>query len=206
MDKSEPKSLMFACARICVEVDLEKGLPKSIILSIDGWNHLQTMDYEQIPFKCKYFHEYGHFAKSCPKKPKKPISDSPQDEGLNVASGKKTTKSLKQLHIPSKSAPENWFEVLQVETQEIETQEENPKAVHRQEDETPVVVPSHQEKEVHEEVMVQPQEMREAVEKSEGSVTRSRAKACSEEATDTSTKEQEPLSREGRKSNKAIRE
>ena len=95
VDKSEPKAPMFSCAQICVEVDLEKGLPKSIILSIDGWNHLQTVDYEQIPFKCKYCHEYGHFAKSCPKKPEKPILDSLQDEGWNVASGKKTTKSLK---------------------------------------------------------------------------------------------------------------
>ena len=95
VDKYEPKPPMFSCARICIEVDLEKGLPKSIILSIDGWNHLQTVDYEQIPFKCKYCHEYGHFAKSCPKKPEKPISDLPQDEGWNVASRKKTSKSLK---------------------------------------------------------------------------------------------------------------
>ena len=57
VDKSEPKALMFSCAPICVEVDIEKKFPESINLSIDGWNHLQTMDYEQIPFKCKYFHE-----------------------------------------------------------------------------------------------------------------------------------------------------
>ena len=54
--------------------------------------------------------------------------------------------------------------------------------------------------------MAQPQERKEAVANSEGSVTRSRAKACSEEATDTSAEEREPLSRKGRKSNKAIRE
>ena len=40
----------------------------------------------------------------------------------------------------------------------------------------------------------------------EGSVTRSRAKVILEEITDTSIEEQEPLSRKGRKSNKAIRE
>ena len=27
IDKSEPKAPMFACARICVKFDLEKGLP-----------------------------------------------------------------------------------------------------------------------------------------------------------------------------------
>ena len=36
VDKSEPKAPMFSCTRICVEVDLEKGLPESINLSIDG--------------------------------------------------------------------------------------------------------------------------------------------------------------------------
>ena len=51
IDKLELKSPMFSCARICVEVDLEKGLPEAINLSIDGWNHLQTVDYEKIPFK-----------------------------------------------------------------------------------------------------------------------------------------------------------
>ena len=54
--------------------------------------------------------------------------------------------------------------------------------------------------------MVQPQERKEVVANSKGSVTRSREKACSEEAIDTSTEEQEPLSRKGRKSNKSIRE
>ena len=40
----------------------------------------------------------------------------------------------------------------------------------------------------------------------EGSITRSREKSSSEEIIDTSIEEQEPLSRKGRKSNKAIRE
>ena len=117
MDKFELKAPMFSCARICVEVDLEKGLPKSINLSIDGWNHLQTVDYEQIPFKCKYCHEYGHFAKSCPKKPDKSNSEGLQEEGWNVVSGKKTAKNTttKQPHILSKSASENRFEALQTE-------------------------------------------------------------------------------------------
>ena len=41
---------------------------------------------------------------------------------------------------------------------------------------------------------------------SKGSVTCSRAKACSEESTDNSIEEQEPHSRKGRKSNKTLRE
>jgi hypothetical protein len=50
-----------------VEVDLEKGLPKDLQINLDGWSHHQALDYEHIPFKCFYFHAYGHFAKSYPK-------------------------------------------------------------------------------------------------------------------------------------------
>ena len=33
----EPKSSMFACARVFVEVDLEKGILGDIILTPDDW-------------------------------------------------------------------------------------------------------------------------------------------------------------------------
>jgi len=58
---------MQACARIYVEVDLGKGLPEAIKLKVDDWVHIQQLDYEQIPFKCKICHEYGHFANRCTK-------------------------------------------------------------------------------------------------------------------------------------------
>ena len=40
IDKLEPKAPMFSCVRNCVKVNLEKGLPEAINLSIDGWNHM----------------------------------------------------------------------------------------------------------------------------------------------------------------------
>jgi len=58
---------MQACACICVEVDLGKGLPKAIKLKVDDWMHIQQLYYKQIPFKCKVCHEYGHFANRCSK-------------------------------------------------------------------------------------------------------------------------------------------
>jgi hypothetical protein len=67
LDSVEPKGDQFTCARICVEVNLEKGLPEAIKLSLGEWCHIQELDYEQIPFKCLRCHAYGHFAKSCPK-------------------------------------------------------------------------------------------------------------------------------------------
>ena len=212
---------MFSCARIYVEVDLEKGLPESIMLSIDGWNHLQIVDYEQIPFKCKYCHEYGHFAKSCPKKPEKPISDSPPSEGWNVASGKRAAKPSKQQIPTSKSPPENRFEVLETETQEAENQEENPEMEHQLNSEPQVIVPTNQEQEGREEGSEVPLnqgketqeegpgnsgERKDKATTSEGSITRSRARTSTKENIDTSIEEQEPLSRKGRKSNKIIKE
>ena len=58
---------MHACARICVEVDLAKVLPEAIKIKVDQWTHIQQLNYEQIPFKCKVCHEYGHFANRCTK-------------------------------------------------------------------------------------------------------------------------------------------
>ena len=50
-----------------MEVDLEKGLPEEVNLFMDGCEYLQKFDYEQLPFKCRKCHEYGHFIKSFPK-------------------------------------------------------------------------------------------------------------------------------------------
>jgi len=52
---------MFAYAWICVEVDLEKGLPKAIKLKMNDRTHVQKIDYEKFTFKCKICHNYGHF-------------------------------------------------------------------------------------------------------------------------------------------------
>ena len=67
IDRVERKD-QYSCARICVEVDLETGVPEAIKLNVAGWSHIQELDYEQIPFKCHHFHGYGHFAQNCKKK------------------------------------------------------------------------------------------------------------------------------------------
>ena len=65
IDRCQPKENMHACARICVKVDLARGVPEAIKIKVDEWMHIQQLDYEQIPFKCKVCHEYGHFANRC---------------------------------------------------------------------------------------------------------------------------------------------
>ena len=61
IDRVERKD-QYSCAKICVEVDLEIGLPKAIKLIVAEWSYIQELDYDQIPFKCWFYHGYGHFA------------------------------------------------------------------------------------------------------------------------------------------------
>jgi hypothetical protein len=65
-----------------VEVDLEKGLPEAIKLKLDDSTHIQKLDYEKLPFKCKSCQEYGHFAKNYPsnKQPQE-VDATQQEEG-----------------------------------------------------------------------------------------------------------------------------
>ena len=50
IDIASPKD-QYACARICVEVDLEAGLLEAIKLTVGTWYYFQKLDYEQLPFK-----------------------------------------------------------------------------------------------------------------------------------------------------------
>jgi hypothetical protein len=70
IDRANNKD-QYDCARICVEVDLEVGLPEAIKINVGSWSHIQKLDYEQLSFKCRGCHEYGHFARNCPKKVRK---------------------------------------------------------------------------------------------------------------------------------------
>ena len=45
IDRTDPKD-QYSCARICVEVDLEVGLPEEIKLKVGDWQHFQKLDYE----------------------------------------------------------------------------------------------------------------------------------------------------------------
>jgi hypothetical protein len=68
IDRADNKG-QYSCARICVEVDLEVGLPEAIKIKVGDWQHYQKLDNEQFPFKCRGCHQYGHFQRICPKNP-----------------------------------------------------------------------------------------------------------------------------------------
>jgi len=47
-----------------MHVDLDKGFPTTITLNLDSWSHIQEVDHDQHPFKCKVCNEYDHFVRS----------------------------------------------------------------------------------------------------------------------------------------------
>jgi hypothetical protein len=102
IDREEPRSSLYSCARICVEVDLEKGLPEAIKLKLDDWIHIQKLDYEQLPFKCKSCHEYRHFAKNFPSN-KKPSEVDASPSGRRMATGSEKSLQWKKQWITSRA-------------------------------------------------------------------------------------------------------
>ena len=73
---------------------------------MDGWGLYQKVYYQQIPFKCRKCHEYGHFVKNFPK--------STQEEAeKNHEEGWQQTKRGKKSYPTSANNPKKWQEKTQ---------------------------------------------------------------------------------------------
>ena len=57
---------LFTYSRICVEIDLSKGLPDRVQLIYEKHKWIQALDYENTAFKCRFCHLKGHLQDSCP--------------------------------------------------------------------------------------------------------------------------------------------
>ena len=53
-------------AHILVSINIRNGLPGAMRIAWKDYSHLQTLDYENVPFCCHHCHEYGHPAIECP--------------------------------------------------------------------------------------------------------------------------------------------
>lgn len=65
---------LYTYARICVELDLSKGLPDQIILKMNDFVWTQNLDYENTAFRCRHCHLTGdlqNYSPSLPAKSKK---------------------------------------------------------------------------------------------------------------------------------------
>ena len=92
IDRAEIRE-QYTCARICVEVDLEVGLPEAIKLTVADWSHVQELDYEKFPFKCRHCHGYGHFSRPCKKKIDEEAAKDKEEQQKQVQ--KSSTQSTK---------------------------------------------------------------------------------------------------------------
>jgi len=88
-------------ARICVYMDLSKELPEAIRLNWEDEEWIQPLDYEQLPFRCRLCHDYGHLGRNCPKNPLR--NPGPQareketdEEGFTQVRNKRKSKGSDQ--------------------------------------------------------------------------------------------------------------
>lgn len=51
--------------RICVEIDISKGLPDQINLKVGNFHWTQPLDYENTAFRCRHCHQMGHLQNAC---------------------------------------------------------------------------------------------------------------------------------------------
>jgi len=65
-DEERREQGLFTYARICVEIDLSKGLPDKIQLQHESYKRIQALDYENTAFRCRTCHQTGHLHDSCP--------------------------------------------------------------------------------------------------------------------------------------------
>jgi len=68
--------------RIWIEMDVSGALPEAINLEFRDEEWIQSIEYEQIPFRCRRFHEHMHLLRECPlnKKSERENSKQHQDE------------------------------------------------------------------------------------------------------------------------------
>jgi len=101
-----------AYARICVYLDISGPLPGHMELIHRGVHWKQTIDYENIPFRCRTYRQHGHLSYGCPVNQSQPKAQQEQGEtpapGFTPVSrknkGKRSKKAPKQ---PTNSTPTN---------------------------------------------------------------------------------------------------
>ena len=93
---------------------------------MDEWEHAQKVDYEQLSFKCRKCHEYGHFVKNCPKAVQESLEKT-HEEGWQLA--KKGRKTVLATHETKDPQVENEKVAKQGESEAITNNKFNPLTV-----------------------------------------------------------------------------
>jgi len=114
MDTQRVEERIYTFARICVEVDLSKGLPDQIQLKHKQRSWTQILDNENTAFRCRICRQTGHPQSKCPaakkdnrrkKKTEKqakgwqfppPTSDDEEEEEMEFANPNPTNQMNKE--------------------------------------------------------------------------------------------------------------
>jgi hypothetical protein len=116
------------------------ALPEAICLEFRDEEWIQSIDYEQIPFRCRRCHEHGHLLRECPltRKTEQEKTKQNQDEEGFVRPNYKGKGNRRQNKTPANSHPEtkNSFEGLGNQTQVRETGQDRQGEREQEEKET----------------------------------------------------------------------
>jgi hypothetical protein len=95
-------------ARICIDMDVLGALPEDISLEFRDEEWIQSIDYEQIPFRCRRCHEHGHLFIECPlnKKQEEENTKIQQDGDGFIKSNHMNKANKKPSKAPMGSNPE----------------------------------------------------------------------------------------------------
>lgn len=65
IDTSRRENGLFTYGRLCVEIDINKGLSDQINLKFGDFHWTQSLDYENTAFLCRHCHQTGHLQSTC---------------------------------------------------------------------------------------------------------------------------------------------
>ena len=91
-------------------MDVFGALPEAIILEFRDEEWIQNIDYEQIPFRCRRFHEHGHLIRECSfnKKQEATNPKTQQDEEGFITSNPRNRENKKKNKTSAGNNQENW--------------------------------------------------------------------------------------------------
>ena len=67
-------------AWICVYMDLSRELLEEISINWEDEEWIHPIDYEQLPFRCRHCHDYGHLGRNYPKHRPRAEAYAPRSE------------------------------------------------------------------------------------------------------------------------------
>jgi len=112
-DETYVESRRKSMARILVNINVREGLGDEVELVLGHYRHIQKLDYENIPFRCRRCHEYGHSVADCKlplriikrKSPKEAVMQSTRNETLQESPAQESQGEAEAVEITEDPRP-----------------------------------------------------------------------------------------------------